>query len=277
MSQDIGGASVNAYNPKGETPLLAAIHAKQTAVVAVLLASKADVNLAGAKYPKNPPFLAAAAVGRTDILELLWARDDLQKNAVNAQGYTALHVAAVMGNKEAVVWLVQRGLNLAAQSKQGATPLELARQYNHPAVVAEIEQLIAEFNLDRNALFLLMAALKMDMPITASITAPEKQELATLLSPQRLGNQIANFMGFNLPAIQPGMSATPVIAAPPVVPGDLTLAARALQGAARLAMFSPKPDGKTAKAGQEKPPSQLASSSALAGIESLDHEENTPC
>lgn len=97
--------------------------------------------------------LVATEVGDLEHMQTLLAkRADL--NAVNAQGWTPLHVAAAGGNVEVVELLLKHGANVKASSNIGATPLDNAITYSRSRVVADLlRQHGAEGNTDWDAIF----------------------------------------------------------------------------------------------------------------------------
>lgn len=89
------GASVNALNERGDTPLhYAVLSSKNLAPVLDLIHSGSDVNIP------------------------------------NRDGYTPLHIAAfVLGEEEVVKALIEAGADKTVQCKKGHTPLDLAKKY----------------------------------------------------------------------------------------------------------------------------------------------------
>ncbi|MEO8099294.1 MAG: ankyrin repeat domain-containing protein [Acidobacteriota bacterium] len=122
----------------GTTPLLRAAKAGDIPAMKLLLAAKADVNLA--TRAGITPLMAAAGMGTKEedttgrfkteeeaieSIELcLKAGADI--NAANAQGQTAVHAAAQFGSNKIVEFLVTRGANVNAKDQKGLTPLDAA-------------------------------------------------------------------------------------------------------------------------------------------------------
>ena len=70
----------------------------------------------------------AAADGCDVVLELLLDNVDYINDAIsmeNRYGYTALHGAAIFGNKHCCDMLVQRGADESCGDKFGKTPVQL--------------------------------------------------------------------------------------------------------------------------------------------------------
>ena len=100
-------ANVNAMDKNGGTPLLEACHggpwkpAADERIVTLLLDRGAQVDLH-----------SAAALGRTDLLEMALAANRGAINGLNSQGQSALFLAAKNNRLQAVKWLVSRGADV---------------------------------------------------------------------------------------------------------------------------------------------------------------------
>ena len=123
----------------GTTPLLRAAKAADIPAMKVLLAAKADVNLA--TRPGITPLMAAAGMGTkeedstgrfktqeeaNEAIDLCLAAG-ANINAPGTQGQTALHAAAQMGWDKVVEHLIAKGANVNAKDQRGYTPLDNAR------------------------------------------------------------------------------------------------------------------------------------------------------
>jgi ankyrin repeat protein len=97
--------------------------------------------------------LAATEVGDLEHMQALLAKR-VDINAVNAQGWTSLHVAATGGNVEVVGLLLKHGADVNAASNIGATPLDNAITYSRSQeVVALLLEHGAEGNTDWDTIF----------------------------------------------------------------------------------------------------------------------------
>lgn len=79
----------------------------------------------------NEKFLDKAVAMLVDVGADLEARD--------YRGRTALHYAAVRGNKKAVELLLNHGADAGAQTTDGLTALDVARDKGHEEIVALLE------------------------------------------------------------------------------------------------------------------------------------------
>jgi ankyrin repeat protein len=83
--------------------------------------------------------LFAAALNRLDLLDALLARG-VDVDTRHAEGNTALHAAAVMGHKEAVAFLLERGADPTRQDTcWKSSAAEKARYFKHPEVAEIID------------------------------------------------------------------------------------------------------------------------------------------
>ena len=134
ISRDLvaGGADVNARSSDGFTALHWAARRGACAVVAVLLASGADVG-ARATFVDCSDVTAlhlAVSDGHLDVVDQLIAADKSALAAVYRAADTghlsALHMAAVSRQPEVVRRLIDVGCDVTAVTSSGSTPLGLA-------------------------------------------------------------------------------------------------------------------------------------------------------
>jgi ankyrin repeat protein len=118
-------AIVNARTPQGETPLMAALYRGHIDFVDALLEAGTTLDV-----------FAAAALGRTDVLQELIAADPSLVGAYAYDGWTPLHLAAFFGHRHVVERLIAAGADLNAISRNGLknTALNAAIAGKHPDV-----------------------------------------------------------------------------------------------------------------------------------------------
>lgn len=125
-----GGANVNARLRSGCTALHLAVRLGRHDCLQYLLAAGADVNMRNergdtpllelARWNWSSPDSAAA---------LIQAGADL--HATNLMGETAIHAAAISGNKACLAFFISAGCNAKSATHAGKTPRQLAKTNGH--------------------------------------------------------------------------------------------------------------------------------------------------
>ncbi|KAL4218204.1 Oxysterol-binding protein-related protein 1 [Mactra antiquata] len=147
------GASVNEVNNLGDTPLHKAAHTGRLDVVTLLLQHEADVSVINAEghtaktvaktdeitklieaaelhdaSRQEEEFMTSVRLGHVDEIDQLVTKGTLSMtNCKDSFGNTPLHIAAQAGQKEAVVYLLQKGLNSSIKNNQGLLPCDVAK------------------------------------------------------------------------------------------------------------------------------------------------------
>ena len=105
----------------------------------VLLKKGAQVN-ATAKHSSRTPLHLAAHFGHVEIIQRLLLEKDLDINATDQQGMTALHAAISRGYKETCDALLKSEANATVTTANGQTCLHLAAAGGNTSVVLSIIQ-----------------------------------------------------------------------------------------------------------------------------------------
>jgi ankyrin repeat protein len=122
---------VNAADPSGRTPLHKAA-ATGKAEVGRLLVDAGAEPLADTDG-NTPLHVATWSIPCPPILEVLH-RAGVDVNTQNADGATALHMAAGLGRSDDAEWLLKHGARTDLKEKWGRTPLDLARHAHHEGI-----------------------------------------------------------------------------------------------------------------------------------------------
>ncbi|MFH0822208.1 MAG: ankyrin repeat domain-containing protein [Pseudomonadota bacterium] len=117
------GVSVDARGGSGNTALLVASKAGNTAVVKLLLESGADINAKCGHY-KEPPLITSAYEDHIGVLKVLLGHPDIEVNGRDKGGRTALIHAAREGKIEAARLLIaDQRTDINARDDDGRTTL----------------------------------------------------------------------------------------------------------------------------------------------------------
>lgn len=140
------GADARARSKSGFTPLLFAAQQGNVASARALLQARADVNESRSSDGMTPLMVAAAA-GRMEFVRFLM-NSGANADAIDGNGYTALHYAALDKRESLAGALLDRGANpnrrttrdtrrntTSGVSLKGATPLFLAASLGHVETV----------------------------------------------------------------------------------------------------------------------------------------------
>jgi ankyrin repeat protein len=149
------GGDVNSRTPVGYTPLMMAVLNDQAEVVKLLLARGADVNPRTAVKRKMtfivPLRFFVTKDGR--LIRAVFLDENLpnvketnQELIELGKGYSALSIAALLGNADIVQALLGAGALVDDKSEMGMTPLLLASGEGHIAVVKTLLSAGADIN-----------------------------------------------------------------------------------------------------------------------------------
>jgi uncharacterized protein len=132
------GTPINQADGNGDWPLIMAAYLGHTKVLSTLLEAGADVGVLDPGMQATA-LHAAAYAGHAEACKLLLAHGvELDRQGPH-NGYTALHDAVWQGNLEAATVLVQAGADRTIRSKQGLTPLALAKANQQRALITLLE------------------------------------------------------------------------------------------------------------------------------------------
>lgn len=132
------GTTVNQADGKGDWPLIMAAYLGHNTVLAALLEAGADVGVLDPGMQATG-LHAAAYAGHAEACALLITHGVELNRQGPHNGYTALHDAVWQSNLAAATVLVQAGADRTIRSKQGLTPLDMAKANKQQALIALLE------------------------------------------------------------------------------------------------------------------------------------------
>ncbi|XP_067928929.1 serine/threonine-protein phosphatase 6 regulatory ankyrin repeat subunit B-like [Watersipora subatra] len=131
------GASVNAQNHKGFTPLhISAEEGDENMIRYLYFSVKADPNICDKQ--QRSVLHAAAERGHTTIVDLLVDKIKADPLTRSKDGSTLIHAASSSGHAETAIALLRKGVPLMMPNKNGAICLHMAAQHGHVSVVKSL-------------------------------------------------------------------------------------------------------------------------------------------
>ncbi len=134
---------VHAYSHDGFTPLQLAAFFGHAETVALLLDRGAEINLHSQNktFARGVPILqSAVASGNVDVVKILLARGADVNIKGEENSLTPLHASAFDGQLEIVRLLIEQGADPNIKTKNGDTPLAIAKKKGHAQVAALLER-----------------------------------------------------------------------------------------------------------------------------------------
>lgn len=124
------GVDLNQVERLDKTPLKLAAEEGFQDIVQILIDNGADVN---GKPQQRTPLMDAAQKGKKDAVQAL-LKNNADIDAVDKEGDTALHVAALAGQAEMCEFLMANGANVHAKNENGSSTLHFAARAGNTAL-----------------------------------------------------------------------------------------------------------------------------------------------
>ncbi|MBP3943545.1 ankyrin repeat domain-containing protein [Sphingobacteriaceae bacterium WQ 2009] len=118
---------VNEYSAHGLTPLAVATQFAKDDLVKLLLTNKADPNQPSQDPQEKYP-IHTAVQGNMDLITKYLVLADADVNAQQKNGYSPLHLAAVNGNIDLIILLLEHEADVKLQNDKYQTAADLANE-----------------------------------------------------------------------------------------------------------------------------------------------------
>ena len=128
--------NINPRYEDGNTPLHIAVDNRRTESARLLIDAGADINISN-----NSQWTAlhmAADLGDDDIVDALIKRPDVNINSRDGDGNTPLHSAAWSGREQSARLLIDAGADINISNHKQRTALHLAASNGHSSIVGEL-------------------------------------------------------------------------------------------------------------------------------------------
>ena len=127
-----------AFADDGSTLLHRAAWFGRIEACTLLLDRGADVAAVSRDDAEQTPLHAAAQRRHAEVCELLLSRG-APADAPQAEGFTALHLAAYLGDEDLAILLLECGAHATVESDDGKTPADIAYLHEHDILATMLE------------------------------------------------------------------------------------------------------------------------------------------
>ncbi|PEQ47568.1 hypothetical protein COK00_10405 [Bacillus cereus] len=122
--------AVNEFSEDGWTLLHLAAYFGEKELASFLIESGADIHIRAKNENKNTPLQAAIANKQSELVAFLIEKGS-HVNVIQSGGWTGLHEAALLGNEEIVMLLLENGANKTIKKNDGKTAYDIALEKEH--------------------------------------------------------------------------------------------------------------------------------------------------
>ncbi|UYX55131.1 ankyrin repeat domain-containing protein [Bacillus thuringiensis] len=129
---------VNSYSEDGWTPLHLAAYFGQKEIASFLLEQGANIHIRAKNENENTPLQAAIANKQSELVAFLIEKGS-DVNAVQSGGWTGLHEAALLGNEEIIILLLENRANKTIKKNDGKTAYDIALEKGHEHLLHHLQ------------------------------------------------------------------------------------------------------------------------------------------
>lgn len=133
----LNGVPVHARDRQDRTPLMEAISIDHHEIIKFLV--RCGAHITGSSRGIGEQLCAAAARGFTNRLQS-YKLAGVDLSQIDPSGRTALHLAALHGHVNTVIFLLENSVDASVQDLLGLTPIDYAKKGSYPEVVELIEK-----------------------------------------------------------------------------------------------------------------------------------------
>ncbi|KWU56535.1 MULTISPECIES: ankyrin repeat domain-containing protein [Bacillus] len=130
---------VNSFSEDGWTPLHLAAYFGQKEIASFLLEQGAEIHIRAKNENENTPLQAAIANKQSELVAFLIEKGS-DVNAVQSGGWTGLHEAALLGNEEIIILLLENGANKMIKKNDGKTAYDIALEKGHESLLHHLQE-----------------------------------------------------------------------------------------------------------------------------------------
>ncbi|MBW3494354.1 ankyrin repeat domain-containing protein [Bacillus sp. FDAARGOS_1420] len=130
---------VNSFSEDGWTPLHLAAYFGQKEIASFLLEQGAEIYIRAKNENENTPLQAAIANKQSELVAFLIEKGS-DVNAVQSGGWTGLHEAALLGNEEIIILLLENGANKMIKKNDGKTAYDIALEKEHESLLHHLQE-----------------------------------------------------------------------------------------------------------------------------------------
>ncbi|HDR3887094.1 TPA: ankyrin repeat domain-containing protein [Bacillus cereus] len=130
---------VNSFSEDGWTPLHLAAYFGQKKIASFLLEQGAEIHIRAKNENENTPLQAAIANKQSELVAFLIEKGS-DVNAVQSGGWTGLHEAALLGNEEIIILLLENGANKMIKKNDGKTAYDIALAKGHESLLHHLQE-----------------------------------------------------------------------------------------------------------------------------------------
>ena len=130
---------INSFSEDGWTPLHLTAYFGQKEIASFLLEQGAEIHIRAKNENENTPLQAAIANKQSELVAFLIEKGS-DVNAVKSGGWTGLHEAALLGNEEIIILLLENGANKMIKKNDGKIAYDIALEKGYESLLHHLQE-----------------------------------------------------------------------------------------------------------------------------------------